>query len=316
MNHALASVAQPSIYLPQPRGRLRENVSLANRCWFGVGGDAEWLFTPEDTGDLASFLNDLPVRIPVTVIGVGSNLLVRDGGIEGVVIRLGRGFTKISHEGDRIHAGAAALDVHVARYAADAGIGGLEFLVGIPGTIGGAVKMNAGAYGADVASCALNLTAIDRSGVHHVITAQEAGFSYRHSALPDGWIVTGATFQGVRAMLDVIHARMGKISTNRETTQPLRSKTGGSTFRNPDGHKAWQLIDDAGCRGLRRGDAGVSELHCNFLINHGNATSDDLESLGEEVRSRVFAQSGVTLEWEIKRIGRTGLSQLQAAEKL
>jgi UDP-N-acetylmuramate dehydrogenase len=308
MTASLAS-SQNSVSLPTPRGRLREGVPLANRCWFGVGGAAQWLFTPEDAEDLAAFLKELPVHIPVTVIGVGSNLLVRDGGIEGVVIRLGRGFTAISHEGDVVHAGAAALDVHVARFAAEAGVGGLEFLVGIPGTIGGAVKMNAGAYGADVAGRAISITAIDRAGVRHTLSAEEAGFSYRHSAFPDDWVVISAEFQGTFGDPAVIHARMEEISANREATQPVRSKTGGSTFQNPDGHKAWQLIDDAGCRGLRYGEAGVSELHCNFLINHGNATADDLESLGEEVRSRVLTKSGVSLEWEIKRIGYPLLQQ-------
>lgn len=301
MNYARRT---PNVPLPVPRGRLRENVPLAGRCWFGVGGAADWLFTPEDEADLADFLANLAPEIPVTVIGVGSNVLVRDGGIEGVVIRLGRGFAHISHESTQVTAGAASLDVNVARVAADASIAGLEFLVGIPGTIGGAIKMNAGAYGGEVAGVATLITAIDRRGNRHTIPAAQAGFSYRHSALPEDWIVTSATFQSVSDAPDAIHARMQEIASNREATQPVRSKTGGSTFQNPHPHKAWALIDAAGCRGLRHGDAGVSELHCNFLINHGKASADDLESLGEEVRARVKAHSNVDLQWEIKRIGR------------
>ncbi len=289
--------------MPEVRGRLRPGVPLAPRCWFGAGGNAEWLFTPEDEDDLSRCLAQLQLSIPVTVIGVGSNLLVRDGGISGLVIRLGRGFTAISHDRHTMRAGAGCLDVNVARYAADAGIAGLEFLVGIPGTIGGAVKMNAGAYGGEIAHAATSLTAVDRQGKRHTLSAEEAGFGYRHSRLPEGWIVTEATFAGQSDSPAAIHHRMEAIAENRQATQPVRSKTGGSTFRNPDGHKAWALIDEAGCRGLRHGDAGVSELHCNFLINHGNATADDLESLGEEVRERVAARSGVCLEWEIKRIG-------------
>lgn len=290
--------------LPIPRGRLRQNVSLAKRCWFGVGGAAEWLFTPEDEVDLAEFLAALPNTIPVTVLGVGSNLLVRDGGIEGVVIRLGRGFANINCDNTHIIAGAGALDVNVAQVAANAGISGLEFLVGIPGTIGGAARMNAGAYTSDLSQIAHTLHAVDRQGNIHNISAEDAGFTYRHSIIPADWIVTRVEMEGITDTPQACQERMQDISDSREATQPVRSKTGGSTFKNPEGHKAWQLIDAAGCRGLRNNDAQVSELHCNFLINHGNASADDLESLGETVRERVFAHSGVMLEWEIKRIGR------------
>ena len=303
-------------FMPEVRGRLRADVPLASRCWFGVGGNAEWLFTPEDEEDLAHCLRHIPDDIPVTVLGVGSNLLVRDGGISGMVIRLGRGFTHISHSEGTLTAGAAAMDVNVANYAADAGLAGLEFMVGIPGTVGGAVKMNAGAYGGDVASSLISLTAIDRQGNSHILSAAEAGFSYRHSSLPQGWTITGATFAGQSDAPRAIHDRMASIMQNRQATQPVRSKTGGSTFRNPEGYKAWQLIDEAGCRGLRHGGAGVSELHCNFLINHGNATADDLESLGEEVCRRVLAHSGVQLEWEIKRIGRHYVAQREKGNDL
>lgn len=295
---------QPS-HIPTPRGRLREKVMLGSRCWFGVGGAADWLFTPQDQDDLAEFLAHLPVDVPVTVLGVGSNILVRDGGIEGVVIRLGRGFAAISHDNNQVQAGAGALDVNVAHYAAQSGLAGLEFLVGIPGTIGGAARMNAGAYGSDMAQIVQTIDAVDRQGVIHRITGEEAGFTYRHSAIPTDWIVTNVTMQTKPDDVAACAARMQDISDSREATQPVRSKTGGSTFKNPEGHKAWQLVDGAGCRGLSIGDAQVSELHCNFLINHGNATANDLELLGETVRERVLADSGISLEWEIKRIGRT-----------
>ncbi len=302
MPYMSETAALPS--MPQLRGRLRRNVPLGKRCWFGVGGNADWLFTPEDENDLSYFLRHLPRHVPVTVIGVGSNLLVRDGGIDGVVIRLGRGFTSIMHQGHVIHTGAAALDVHVAHYAADQHFTGLEFLVGIPGTIGGAVRMNAGAYGSDLSKIAKDIFAIDRLGIRHVLAVEDAGFAYRRSSLPYDWIVTGVTLKAQPDDVTEIQATMEAISLSRDSTQPVRTRTGGSTFKNPEGYKAWELIDAAGCRGLQHGDAQVSELHCNFLINHGNATAYDLESLGEEVRKRVFEHSGIQLQWEIKRLGK------------
>jgi UDP-N-acetylmuramate dehydrogenase len=286
------------------RGRLRQNVELANRTWFRVGGVADWLFTPEDEDDLCEFLRLLPAEIPLTVIGVGSNLLVRDGGIEGVVVRLGRGFASIEVTGDQVGAGAGALDVNVANAAAQAGIAGFEFLVGIPGTIGGAVRMNAGAYGSDISQIATEIYAVDRAGRKHHIKASEAVFSYRHSELPSDWIITKLVAQGVNGDAEAIKQRMDKIMQERAEAQPVRSRTGGSTFKNPPSHKAWQLIDEAGCRGLRLGDAQISELHCNFMLNNGQASASDLEGLGEKVRAQVLSKTGVELEWEIKRIGR------------
>jgi UDP-N-acetylmuramate dehydrogenase len=289
--------------IPQVKGRVREEVSLAGRCWFGVGGAADVLFTPHDDSDLCQFLRSLDTSIPVMPLGVGSNILVRDGGVRGVVVRMGRDMATISHNNNQIIAGAGALDVNVARYASELGLSGLEFLVGIPGTIGGAARMNAGAYGADMAACVDSITAVDRRGVMHHISNAEAGFTYRHSAIPDDWIITSVTFNVAPDNAHACIARMNAISEQREVTQPVRSKTGGSTFKNPEGHKAWQLIDAAGCRGLARGDAQISELHCNFMINHGNASAEDLETLGEEVREKVFVDSGITLEWEIKILG-------------
>jgi UDP-N-acetylmuramate dehydrogenase len=286
------------------RGRLRADVSLANRTWFQVGGAAQWLFTPEDVADLQSFLAQLPLDIPVTVIGVGSNLLVRDGGIKGVVIRLGRGFTNITLQQEcSFVVGAAVLDSHLAHMAATHGIAGCEFLVGIPGTIGGAVRMNAGAYGADMSQILTAFDAVDRGGVLHHVTNAEAGFHYRHADFPDDWIVTTAYVQGVQGDAATISASMEKIMQERAESQPVRSRTGGSTFKNPREHKAWALIDAAGCRGLRIGDAHMSALHCNFMVNDGQATASALEQLGEEVRARVLAHTGIVLEWEIKRIG-------------
>jgi UDP-N-acetylmuramate dehydrogenase len=286
------------------RGRLRQNVELANRTWFRVGGVADWLFTPEDEDDLCEFLRLLPAELPLTVIGVGSNLLVRDGGIEGVVVRLGRGFAGIEATGKQVIAGAGALDVNVANAAAQAGIAGFEFLVGIPGTIGGAVRMNAGAYGSDISQIATEIYAVDRAGRKHHVKANEAGFSYRHSELPSDWIITKLVAKGVNGDAQAIKQNMDKIMQERAEAQPVRSRTGGSTFKNPPSHKAWQLIDEAGCRGLRLGDAQISELHCNFMLNNGQASAADLEGLGEQVRARVLSKTGVELEWEIKRIGR------------
>ncbi len=289
--------------LPKVRGRLTAGVLLSAVTWFRVGGPAEVLFKPADRDDLADFLQHKPADVPVTVIGVGSNLLVRDGGIPGIVIRLGRGFAEIKAEGGSIEAGAAALDLNVALVARDAGIGGLEFLSGIPGTIGGALRMNAGAYGAELADCFQHAEALDGNGTLHRLTKTEMGFTYRHCGVPADWIFTAAAFAGKPDDPQAIHARIQAIQSAREESQPVKARTGGSTFVNPPGHKAWQLIDQAGCRGLRKGGAMVSEKHCNFLINTGNASAADIEALGEEVRRRVRDKSGIELTWEIKRIG-------------
>ncbi len=290
--------------LPPVRGELVENAPLAPFTWFRVGGAAEVLFRPVDGDDLADFLAGTPSDIPVTVIGVGSNLLVRDGGVAGVVIRLGRGFSTIEAQaGSRLRAGAAALDVAVARAAHEAGIAGLEFYRGIPGAIGGALRMNAGAHGGETKDVLVEAMALDRQGRRHLFSNADMGFGYRHSSMPEDLIFIGAVFAGHPGEKAAIAARMEEITTAREASQPIRTRTGGSTFRNPDGHKAWQLIDSAGARGLMVGGAQVSEMHCNFLINTGHATAADIETLGEEVRARVKALSGVTLEWEIRRIG-------------
>lgn len=290
--------------LPPARGRVTRGQSLAQITWFGVGGPAEIGFRPADAEDLSNFLAGLPPEAPVTVIGVGSNLLVRDGGVEGVVIRLGRGFAGIAADGLAIEAGAAALDANVAEVAAQAGIAGMEFLTGVPGTIGGATRMNAGAYGGDMAAITVAATALDRGGREHRLDKAALGFTYRHSTVPEDWIVTGASLTGTADDPIVIAGRLAEIRAEREASQPIRSKTGGSTFKNPPGERAWALIDRAGCRGLRLGGAMVSEKHCNFLINTGEATAAEIEDLGELVRARVLAETGVTLEWEIKRIGR------------
>jgi UDP-N-acetylmuramate dehydrogenase len=289
--------------LPPVRGTYTENAPLKDLVWFRAGGNAETLFRPADASDLAAFLSAKPEGLPVSVIGVGSNLLVRDGGIPGVVIRLPAAFGKASVEGNRIRAGAAALDANVARLAADNGIAGLEFLRGIPGTIGGALRMNAGCYGSEIKDILVEATALDARGKLVKLTRAEMGFTYRKSALPDDYIFVEAVFEGARGAPDDIRARMNKLVEDREASQPVKTKTGGSTFKNPEGRKAWQLIDEAGCRGLKRGDAQVSEKHCNFLINTAEAKAADIEALGEEVRARVKAKSGVTLEWEIKRVG-------------
>ncbi|MEZ5830244.1 MAG: UDP-N-acetylmuramate dehydrogenase [Dongiaceae bacterium] len=290
--------------MPQVRGRLSEGSALSAVTWFRVGGPADVLFRPADREDLAHFLKHKPDDVPVTVIGVGSNLLVRDGGIEGVVIRLGRGFTEIQATGTTLAAGAGALDLNVALSARDAGIGGLEFLSGIPGTIGGALRMNAGAYGCDVSEVFLHADALDPKGELHRLGKAGMAFTYRHCGVPEDWIFIAGTFEGRADDSKAIHARIQDIQNKREESQPIRARTGGSTFVNPTGHKAWQLIDDAGCRGLRKGGAMVSDKHCNFLINTGNATAADIEALGEEVRRRVRDKSGIELTWEIKRIGR------------
>jgi UDP-N-acetylmuramate dehydrogenase len=290
--------------MPQLRGRLIANQPLADLTWFRVGGPAQVLFTPEDESDLAYFLQNLPADIPVIVVGLGSNLIVRDGGVPGVVIRLGRGFSDITvEEGARIRVGTAVPDVKVARAAQEAGIAGLSFMRGIPGGVGGALRMNGGAYGRETKDALIEARGVDRAGRLHVFKNGDMHYTYRHCGAPEDIIFTQALFQGAPGDRAAIAAEMDKITEARESTQPIKSRTGGSTFKNPEGHKAWQLIDAAGCRGLVVGDAQVSELHCNFLINRGNATAHDIETLGETVRRRVQENSGVTLEWEIKRIG-------------
>ncbi len=289
--------------MPKLRGRLLSNQPLAELTWFRVGGPAQALFMPEDASDLAYFLKHLPAEIPVIVIGLGSNLIVRDGGVPGVVIRLGRGFNEVTVEGTRIRAGAAVPDVKVARAALEAGLAGLSFLRGIPGGIGGALRMNGGAYGGETKDTLVEATGVDRAGNIRVYSNADMHYTYRHCGAPEDVIFTEALFEGRPGDRATIAAEMEKITESREATQPIKSRTGGSTFKNPPGNKAWQLIDAAGCRGLVVGDAQVSELHCNFLINRGNATAADIEMLGETVRKRVRENSGVTLEWEIKRIG-------------
>ena len=289
--------------LPVPRGRLTENAPLAGVTWFRVGGPAEVMFRPVDRDDLTSFLAEKPDDVPVTVIGVGSNILVRDGGIPGVVVRLGRTFVTIDAENSTVHAGAGALCLNTALTARDAAITGLEFLSGVPGTIGGALRMNAGAYGREMTDVTTAAEALDATGGLHRLTPNQLGFSYRHSAVPEDWILISATLQGAPGEQTEIAARIRDISREREDSQPLRTRTGGSTFKNPPGAKAWELIEQAGCRGLRRGGAMVSEKHCNFLINTGEATAADLEELGEKVRRRVHDSTGIRLEWEIRRIG-------------
>jgi UDP-N-acetylmuramate dehydrogenase len=294
--------------LPQVRGTYTENAALKDLVWFRAAGPAEILFRPADADDLCAFLANKPDAIPVTVIGVGSNLLVRDGGIPGVVIRLPAGFGRVSAEGERIRAGAAALDSAVARTAADAGLAGLEFLRGVPGTIGGALRMNAGCYGREVKDIFVEATAIDARGRKIVLTADDMGFVYRKANAADELVFVEAVFEGTKDDPARIREQMNALVEQREASQPVKSRTGGSTFKNPDpvqsgGRKAWQLIDEAGCRGLLHGAAQVSEKHCNFLINTGDATAGDIEALGEDVRARVKAKFGVELEWEIKRVG-------------
>ena len=290
--------------MPQLRGRLLANQSLAELTWFRVGGPAQVLFTPADEDDLAYFLAHLTSDIPVYVVGVGSNLIVRDGGIAGVVIRLApRAFGDANASGDIVTAGAAALDKRVAEVAAGADIGGLEFYFGIPGTIGGALRMNAGANGGETKDVLIEATGIGRDGGRYIFSNAEMKFVYRNSGVDPSIIFTSARFRGTIRDAETIRARMAEVQSHRETAQPIREKTGGSTFKNPPGHSAWKLVDAAGCRGLRVGGAQVSEMHCNFLINTGEATAHDIETLGETVRERVKANSGIELHWEIKRIG-------------
>jgi UDP-N-acetylmuramate dehydrogenase len=294
----------PCDMLPPVRGSLVRDAPIKDLVWFRAGGPAEVLFRPADAEDLAAFLAARPQDLRVSVIGVGSNLLVRDGGIPGVVVRLSSAFGKIETDGARVRAGAAALDGAVARAAADAGIAGLEFLRGVPGTIGGALKMNAGCYGRELKDVFVEATAIDGKGNKITLSAADMGFEYRKAkGAADDLIFIEAVLEGARDEPAAIRARMEELSANREASQPIKSKTGGSTFKNPPGHKAWQLIDDAGCRGLKIGAAQVSEKHTNFLINTGEASAAELEALGEEVRKRVKEKSGITLEWEIKRVG-------------
>ncbi len=289
--------------LPPVRGTLTPDAPIARITWFRVGGPAEVLFEPADDEDLAAFLGALPPDIPVTTIGVGSNLLVRDGGIPGITIRLGRAFSHISIEGDVVSAAGGAVDVTVSRTARDAGLGGLEFLSGIPGTIGGAVRMNAGAYDREIKDVLIDAVALGRDGKRHDLPLTALKYSYRHSDTPADWIFVAARLRAYPDDGDAINARMAKIAAAREESQPIRTHTGGSTFKNPPDRKAWKLIEEAGCRGLRRGGAQVSNVHCNFLINTGTASAADLEGLGEDVRRRVADDSGVTLEWEIQRVG-------------
>ena len=291
--------------MPKLRGRLVADQPLASFTWFRSGGPAQAFFTPADEDDLAYFLQNLPPDIPLTFIGAGSNMIIRDGGVPGVVMRLaGKAFTEISvEENHRIRAGAAVPDVKVARAAAEAGIAGLSFFRGIPGSIGGALRMNAGAHGGEVTDVLVEARGLDRQGRVHMFTHADMGFSYRHSKAPADIIFTQALFQGRPGVPADILAEMDEITAAREAAQPIKEKTGGSTFKNPPGAKAWQLVDAAGCRGLIVGDAQVSPMHCNFLINRGNATSADIENLGEDVRRRVKENSGIELEWEIKRIG-------------
>jgi len=289
--------------VPALRGRLLPNQPLADLTWFRVGGPAQVLFMPEDEDDLGYCLRELPPEIPVTTIGLGSNLIVRDGGVAGVVVRLGRGFNEVSVDGLNVRAGAAVPDVKVARAAQEAGIAGLSFLRGIPGSVGGALRMNGGAYGGEAKDVLVEARGVDRAGNVRTYTNADMNFSYRHCGVADDVIFTQALFAGRPGDAAAIAAEMNKITESREATQPVKSRTGGSTFKNPPGHKAWQLVDAAGCRGLRIGDAQVSEMHCNFLINLGSATAADIESLGEIVRERVKKNSGIDLAWEIKRVG-------------
>lgn len=289
--------------LPRVRGRLTEDAPLAQLTWFRVGGPAEVMFRPADVDDLADFLAARPKDVPVMPIGVTSNLLIREGGIPGVVVRLGRGFVDIKTAGNEIAVGAGALDLNVALAARDAGIATLEFLSGIPGTVGGGLRMNAGAYGNEFKDVLCEATALDTDGRCHDLGLHEMNLSYRHCGVPTDWIFVAARFKGRHDSPAAIGTRIAEIQAQRETAQPIHARTGGSTFANPPGHKAWELIDRAGCRGLTRGGAIISDKHANFLINTGTATAADLELLGEDVRRRVQEKTGISLEWEIKRVG-------------
>ena len=287
-----------------PRGKLTPNAPLAPLVWFKSGGTAQWLFEPKDLADLQQFLRDLDPAVPVMPLGLGSNLIVRDGGVPGVVVRLGKAFSSVTKTADlTLNCGGGASGILVSSTARDHGIAGLEFLRSIPGTVGGFVRMNGGAYGGEVKEVLVDCDVVLRDGTSAQLGNSLLKYTYRHSALPAGAIVVAARFKGRAGKSADIQAEMDRISASREASQPLRSKTGGSTFKNPEGHKAWQLVDQAGCRGLTIGGAQVSEKHCNFLLNLGAATSAEIEALGEEVRRRVKAQSGIELEWEIQRVG-------------
>jgi len=302
---AVEGVSDAAIPMTGIKGRLTQGAPLSKLVWFKCGGEADWLFEPSDLNDLKDFVERLEGRLPIMALGLGSNMIVRDGGVPGVVIRLGKPFAQVTDLGDhKVECGGGASGILVSSTARDAGIADLEFLRGIPGTVGGFVRMNGGAYGREVADVLIDCDVIMADGSMINLPAADLNYSYRHSALPDGAIVVSARFQGSAGDPEIIGAEMERIAEAREQSQPLRTKTGGSTFKNPDGQKAWQLVDAAGCRGLVMGDAQVSEKHTNFLINRGNATSADIEGLGEEVRRRVFENSGVELEWEIQRVGR------------
>jgi UDP-N-acetylmuramate dehydrogenase len=290
-------------HFPVVNGAYRADVELAKTTWFGVGGKAECLFKPDSIEDLCSFIHQLDKSIPYRVIGVGSNLLIRDGGVEGFVIRLGRAFTEMRVQGNQIYAGAAVTDYNLAHFAMSSGLSGLEFLVGVPGLVGGGVFMNCGCYGSEIADLVNHITVVDDTGVLRKITKNELNFQYRASNLPSSWIIVEVVFDLLPAQSEDIKAKMNEISAQREKSQPIKEKTGGSTFKNPLGYKAWELIDKAGFRGYKLGGAMVSDMHCNFLINTGSATASDLESLGEMIRSVVREKFGVNLEWEIKIIG-------------
>ena len=293
--------------MPTVRGKLAGNAALAPLVWFKSGGEAEWLFEPRDEQDLKDFLRDLDPEMPVMALGLGSNLIVRDGGVPGVVVRLGKAFARIERvDATTLGCGGGASGILVSSTARDAGIAGLEFLRGIPGTVGGFVRMNGGAYGREVKDVLVSARVALRDGTIEEWPLERLGYTYRHSAVPEGAVVIEATLRGVPGKPEAIGAEMDAIARAREESQPLRSRTGGSTFKNPPGHKAWALIDAAGCRGLKLGDAQVSEKHCNFLLNLGSATSADIEALGEEVRRRVHDKTNITLEWEIQRVGLDG----------
>lgn len=303
MDRLGALLGRRQMNLPPVRGRLTANAPLAPLVWFKAGGAAQWLFEPADTDDLSDFLRALDPSVPVMGLGLGSNLIVRDGGVPGVVVRLGKPFARVAADGLTLTCGGGASGILVSSTARDAGIAGVEFLRSIPGTVGGFVRMNGGAYGREVADVLVEAQVVTRDGTLTTLGKADLNYRYRHSDLPEGAIVVSATFRGEAGDPVAIQTEMDRIAAAREASQPLRSKTGGSTFKNPGGHKAWALVDAAGCRGLRKGDAQVSEKHCNFLLNTGNATSADIEALGEEVRAKVLAASGVTLEWEIQRVG-------------
>ncbi|MFA7532676.1 MAG: UDP-N-acetylmuramate dehydrogenase [Castellaniella sp.] len=304
MDGAGAGATNISSGLPPVRGRLTAGAPLAPLVWFKSGGSAQWLFEPADADDVAAFLRDLPADVPVMALGLGSNLIIRDGGVPGVVVRLGKACGKVEQTAPlTLRCGGGASGIAVSSAARDAGIKGLEFLRSIPGTVGGFVRMNGGAYGREVKDILVECDVVLRSGERVTLPVDALGYSYRHSELPEGSIVLSATFRGEPGEPAAIQAEMDRIAAEREAAQPLRSRTGGSTFKNPPGHKAWALVDEAGCRGLMLGGAQVSEKHTNFLINTGEATSADIEALGEEVRRRVRDKSGIELEWEIRRVG-------------